>query len=255
MSRSGRQVTRGSGGSGEPGWSTTSPSERPSRRCAPCRCSSGWPRAGRPPSPARPRPRRPEEQPARRRADADPPGMGAAGTGRPPVDRRAGGASGDGVHRRGSRGRVHGARARSLAGELDETVHLGRLDGTDIVYLAKRESTQQLRCPRRSAAGSPPTRRRSAKPCSPGSPRTSSRPTCPAARAHYRGDDHRHRDAAGAAGGDPSPGWSSDEGENANGIVCVAVALPLASPPEDALSCSVPASRFGPERRRRRRVR
>ena len=33
----------------------------------------------------------------------------------------------------------------ALVGELDETVHLGRLDGTDIVYLAKRESTQQLR--------------------------------------------------------------------------------------------------------------
>ena len=33
----------------------------------------------------------------------------------------------------------------ALVAELDETVHLGRLDGTDIVYLAKRESTQQLR--------------------------------------------------------------------------------------------------------------
>ena len=44
-------------------------------------------------------------------------------------------------------------------------------------------------------------------------------------------------------------GWSSDEGENAVGIACLAVPLPLADPPRDALSCSVPAMRFGPERR------
>ena len=45
-------------------------------------------------------------------------------------------------------------------------------------------------------------------------------------------------------------GWSSDEGENAVGIACLAVSLPLADPPRDALSCSVPAMRFGPDRRR-----
>ncbi|PRC53154.1 IclR family transcriptional regulator, partial [Mycobacterium sp. ITM-2017-0098] len=32
-----------------------------------------------------------------------------------------------------------------LRTELDETFHLGRLDGTDVVYLATRESTQYTR--------------------------------------------------------------------------------------------------------------
>jgi DNA-binding IclR family transcriptional regulator len=138
----------------------------------------------------------------------------------------------------------------SLAGELDETVHLGRLDGTDIVYLAKRESTQQLRL--FSAVG----RRLPAYTTALGKALLAELPE-DQLEAHLPERLERITAATITDVGTlrvqlaeiRARGWSSDEGENANGIACVAVALPLASPPEDALSCSVPASRFGPERR------
>ena len=139
----------------------------------------------------------------------------------------------------------------ALVAELDETVHLGRLDGTDIVYLAKRESTQQLRL--FSAVG----RRLPAYTTALGKALLAGLPD-------DQLDDHLparlqpmteatitdRRQLRTCLAEIRERGWSSDEGENAVGIACVAVPLPLAEPPCDALSCSVPAMRFGPERRR-----
>jgi DNA-binding IclR family transcriptional regulator len=137
----------------------------------------------------------------------------------------------------------------ALVAELDETVHLGRLDGTDIVHLAIRESTQELRL--FSAVG----RRLPAYTTALGKVLLASLPDedlndhLPArleplteatitSRRRLRAELVEIRDR----------GWSSEEGENATGIACLAVDLPLAKPPQDALSCSVPATRFGPER-------
>ena len=138
----------------------------------------------------------------------------------------------------------------ALVAELDETVHLGRLDGTDIVYLAKRESTQQLRL--FSAVG----RRLPAYTTALGK-------ALLAGLSDDKLDEHLparleamteatitdRRELRTKLAEIRERGWSSDEGENAVGIACVAVPLPLADPPRDALSCSVPAMRFGRERR------
>lgn len=136
-----------------------------------------------------------------------------------------------------------------LAAKLDETVHLGRLDGPDIVYLAKRESTQPLRL--FSAVG----RRLPAYATALGK----------ALLAHLPADDlDAHvpstlEPLTAATVTDPQElrgqlaivrerGWANDDGENSDGIGCLAVALPLTDPPRDALSCSVPTVRFGPAR-------
>ena len=120
----------------------------------------------------------------------------------------------------------------ALVAELDETVHLGRLDGTDIVYLAKRESTQQLRL--FSAVG----RRLPAYTTALGKALLAGLPD-------DQLDDHLpvrlqpmteatitdRRQLRTSLAEIRERGWSSDEGENAVGIACVAVPLPLAEPP------------------------
>lgn len=137
-----------------------------------------------------------------------------------------------------------------LVTQLDETVHLGRLDGHDIIYLAKRESTQQLRL--FSAVGRrlpayatalgkvllahlPPDRLDAHLP-----PRLEALTDATITdRAELGAHLARVREQ----------GWAVDEGENSDGIACLAVALPLGEPPQEALSCSVPTVRFGPQRR------
>jgi DNA-binding IclR family transcriptional regulator len=139
----------------------------------------------------------------------------------------------------------------SLVAELDETVHLGRLDGSDIVYLAKRESTQQLRLFSAVGRRLPAYTTALGKALLAGLPDDQLDDHLPAklesmtdatitSRRELRSRLREIRDR----------GWSSDEGENAVGIACLAVALPLANPPCDAISCSVPAMRFGPDRRK-----
>jgi DNA-binding IclR family transcriptional regulator len=138
----------------------------------------------------------------------------------------------------------------SLVSELDETVHLGRLDGSDIVYLAKRESTQQLRLFSAVGRRLPAYATALGKALLAGLPDDQLDEHLPAklesmteatitSRRELRSRLREIRDR----------GWSSDEGENTVGIACLAVALPLADPPCDAISCSVPAMRFGPDRR------
>lgn len=143
-----------------------------------------------------------------------------------------------------------------LVADLDETIHLGRLDGTDIVYVAKRESTQQLRL--FSAVG----RRLPAYATALGKALLAQLPESDL-EAHLpaelvpltdrtitdRAELRAHLAAARARG------WTLDEGENGEGIACVAVVLPLGDPPMEALSCSVPSVRFGPERREQVRER
>ena len=132
-----------------------------------------------------------------------------------------------------------------LVRETGETVHLGRLDGPDIVYLAKRESNQTLRM--FSAIG----RRLPAYTTALGK----------ALLAHVPDDqlvDHLPeplRALTEQTITDPEAlrielrwvyehGYSLDREENSEGVYCVAVALPAEDPPQDALSCSIPRMRF-----------
>lgn len=138
-----------------------------------------------------------------------------------------------------------------LAGELGETVHLGRLDGDDIVYLAKRESRHPLRL--YSAIG----RRLPAYATALGKallaqrrdsevdalltwplPRLTPNTITDPPALHKELDAIRER------------GYSVDNEENAEGIRCFAVALATALPPTDAISFSIPIFRLSPETER-----
>jgi DNA-binding IclR family transcriptional regulator len=139
-----------------------------------------------------------------------------------------------------------------LAAQFGETVHLGRLDGASVVYLAKRESIHPLRL--FSAIG----RRLPAHATALGK-----------ALLAERSDDEADRllswplarltprtltDAA-AFHGDLAEirrrGYAVDHQENSDGIVCFGAALPLRVPAVDALSISMPASRITDDTERR----
>jgi DNA-binding IclR family transcriptional regulator len=132
----------------------------------------------------------------------------------------------------------------ALAEETGEAVHLGRLDGTHVVYLAKRESRHALRM--YSAVGRrlpahatalgkavlsrydrAEVFRRLDWPLEALTPDTVTDPDAFLAQL----EQARHR------------GWATDDGETSPGIRCVAVALGE-GPGEDAISCSAPGIRM-----------
>jgi DNA-binding IclR family transcriptional regulator len=139
-----------------------------------------------------------------------------------------------------------------LSRRLGETVHLGRIDGDQIVYLAKRDSTHRLRL--YSAVG----RRLPAHATALGKALLAQHPdadvdrmlTWPLQRltpgtVTERGDLHRALATVREAG------YAVDRQENAEGIMCFAMAVPLTQPATDAVSVSVPTTRMSPEVERR----
>jgi DNA-binding IclR family transcriptional regulator len=135
-----------------------------------------------------------------------------------------------------------------LAARFGETVHLGRLDGADVVYLAKRESVHPLRL--FSAIG----RRLPAHATALGKALLARRgddeltrllpAPLPRLTPHTLTDIDRLRaDLAKTR----ATGFAVDREENSEGIVCVAVAVPgPGGVPIDAVSVSVPMSRHSP---------
>lgn len=130
--------------------------------------------------------------------------------------------------------------------QLNETIHLGRLDGPDIVYLYTHESTRYIR--RTNRVG----RRQLATVTSLGK-----------SLLAYRPDDipdelvaltpHTITDRA-ALDADLrlslERGYAIDDEENVLGLKCFGFALPYNHPPNDAISCSVPTVGLTPERER-----
>lgn len=138
-----------------------------------------------------------------------------------------------------------------LRTDWDETFHLGRLDGTDIVYLATRESRQYRRSTNRVGRRLPAyttalgkallaervgAERRSHLPdeLTMLTPRTL---TCPDALDEAL-ETARIR------------GYATDDEENTTGLRCFAVALRYTWPAQDAISASVPVARLTAERER-----
>jgi DNA-binding IclR family transcriptional regulator len=132
---------------------------------------------------------------------------------------------------------------------VGETVHLGRLDGPDIVYLAKRESTHPLRL--FSAIG----RRLPAHATALGKVLLAERTeaeldrilpqTLPRLSDNTitdRGALRKELDRTSRRG------WARDNQENATGIRCLAVAVGEDKPPFNAISCSVPVVRLDSRR-------
>lgn len=133
-----------------------------------------------------------------------------------------------------------------LSRQFGEAVHLGRLDGPDVIYLAKRESVHRLRL--YSAIG----RRLPAHATALGKVLLAA---CAAPLAQLPNPLPQlttstiiDRDALLAELQQTRVrGYAVDREENTEGIVCFAMAVPLAAPPTDAISVSVPAARIGPE--------
>jgi DNA-binding IclR family transcriptional regulator len=134
-----------------------------------------------------------------------------------------------------------------LAAAFGETIHLGRLDGPSVVYLAKRESTHPLRL--FSAVG----RRLPAHATALGKALLATRDTRavdallvdPLARLTAR-TLTRRRDLHADLALTRRRGYAVDREENAEGIACFAVAIGPA-PAVDAVSVSVPLTRVRSE--------
>ncbi|MET7419431.1 IclR family transcriptional regulator [Dactylosporangium sp. NPDC005555] len=139
-----------------------------------------------------------------------------------------------------------------LSRRLGETVHLGRIDGDRIVYLAKRDSTHRLRL--FSAVG----RRLPAHATALGKALLAQHTDAdveamlswPLERLTPgtltdRGDLRRALAAV------RETGYAVDREENAEGIMCFAMAVPLTTPATDAVSVSVPTTRMSADVERR----
>jgi len=133
--------------------------------------------------------------------------------------------------------------------ELDETVHLGRLDGTDIVYLATKESSQYLRVINRVGRRLPASTTSLGKALLAAQPETALdrhlRAPLPRLTEHTI-TDRVELDAELER--IRRRGYAIDLEENTAGLKCFGFALHYAHPAVDAISCSVPLARLTPER-------
>lgn len=136
----------------------------------------------------------------------------------------------------------------SLSTRFGETVHLGRLDGPYVVYLAKRESVHPLRL--YSAIG----RHLPAHATALGKVLLAERtdeavdrllnwPLPALTTRTITGPTVLHDELATIR----NRGYAVDHEENTEGIACFAMAVPLQSPATDAISLSVPVARINPQ--------
>lgn len=138
-----------------------------------------------------------------------------------------------------------------LRDELDETFHLGRLDGLDVVYLATRESRRYRRTASRVGRRLPAHATALGKALLAdrfGSERDRHVPDLLTAITPHTTTD---RDALSEQLETARiRGYATDDQENTVGLRCFAVALGYRRPAQDAISASVPVSRLTPERER-----
>jgi DNA-binding IclR family transcriptional regulator len=138
-----------------------------------------------------------------------------------------------------------------LRREFDETFHVGRLDGPDVVYLATRESRQYQRSANRVG------RRLPAHATALGKALLADR--FGAERDCHIPDQLRsltpqtiidRADLEEALETARVRGYATDDEENTSGLRCYAVALHYTRPAQDAISASVPIVRLTQERER-----
>ncbi|WP_306321686.1 MULTISPECIES: IclR family transcriptional regulator [unclassified Streptomyces] len=132
---------------------------------------------------------------------------------------------------------------------LGETVHLGRLDGFDVAYLATRESHEYLRTISRVG------RRLPAHVGALGKALLAERPDDELPPGPYERSTERTHTTREALAADLAVirrrGHSVDREEGVTGLVGFGFALRYAAPAHDAISCSVPVARLSPEREER----
>ena len=138
-----------------------------------------------------------------------------------------------------------------LRQDLDETFHLGRLDGTDIVYLTTRESKQYTRMANRVGRRLPAYTTALGKSLLAERFGTDRDEHVPARLRALTTNTIVDRAALDDALDEVRVrGYATDDEENTTGLRCFAVALRYCSPAQDAISCSVPVVRLTPERER-----
>jgi DNA-binding IclR family transcriptional regulator len=127
---------------------------------------------------------------------------------------------------------------------LGETIHLGRLDGRDVAYLATRESHEYLRSISRVG------RRLPAHVGALGKALLAERPDAELPDGPYEAatpNTHTDRESLAAdLAGVRARGYSIDREEGVLGIVGFGFALRYDNPALDAISCSVPVARLTP---------
>ncbi|MFE6283539.1 IclR family transcriptional regulator [Streptomyces sp. NPDC057877] len=127
---------------------------------------------------------------------------------------------------------------------LGETIHLGRLDGRDVAYLATRESHEYLRTISRVG------RRLPAHVAALGKALLAERPDADLPEGPYEAltpRSHTTRDTLAADLAEVrGRGYSIDREEGVTGIVGFGFALRYDTPAQDAVSCSVPVARLTP---------
>ncbi|MEV5610224.1 IclR family transcriptional regulator [Streptomyces sp. NPDC052225] len=132
---------------------------------------------------------------------------------------------------------------------LGETIHLGRLDGFAVAYLATRESHEYLRTISRVG------RRLPAHVGALGKALLAERSDTelpPDPYTRVTDNTHTTREALAADLADiRARGYSIDREEGVPGIVGFGFALRYAAPAHDAISCSVPVARLTPEHQER----
>lgn len=138
-----------------------------------------------------------------------------------------------------------------LRAGLGETFHLGRLDGTDVVYLATRESKQYNRTANRVG------RRLPAYATSLGKALLAERfgadrdahvpPVLERLTPHTIVDRTALDDTLDEV---RVRGYACDNQENTLGLRCFAVTLPYCRPAQDAISASIPLDRLTPQNER-----
>ena len=138
-----------------------------------------------------------------------------------------------------------------LRQQLDETFHLGQLDGLDVVYLATRQSGQYRRTASRVGRRLPAHATALGKALLAdrfGAERDRHVPDrLTAITSHTTTDRVLLEEQLETA---RICGYATDDQENTTGVRCFAVALGYMRPAQDAISASVPLTRLTPERER-----
>lgn len=138
-----------------------------------------------------------------------------------------------------------------LRQDLDETFHLARLDGTDVVYLATRESRQYVRSVYRVGRRLPAYTTALGKALLAdrfGAERDEHLPATLAPLTDHTITDRAKLDDV--LDEVRIRGYATDNEENTLGLRCFAVALNYVRPAQDAISASVPIPRLTDDRER-----
>ncbi len=130
-----------------------------------------------------------------------------------------------------------------LAATLGETFHMGRIDGSQVVYLFTQESHREIRAYSRVG------RRLPASATALGKAILAQRPELVPEKLE-RLTERTITDHA-ALGRDleltRERGYATEDQENSPGIRCVSFALPYTSPVRDSISCAIPITRWSEE--------